>query len=75
MQMSEQIQLWREFKELLEEARHFLIHPTPDRTRFKECMKLILERRGRHNRPRIAEGIIRYFLDAWGLRTSKMVNS
>jgi hypothetical protein len=35
-------ELWEEFKGLLEKARHFLVHPFPDPTKFQDMMKTLL---------------------------------
>ncbi|MBA7493633.1 hypothetical protein ES702_04192 [subsurface metagenome] len=53
--------LWRDFNELLEEARHFIIHPFPDPKKFQECMEIVQEKHGLRKWTKIAEGIISHF--------------
>ena len=54
--------LWQDFNDLLEEARHFLIHPFPDPKKFQDCMEMIQQKRGLRKWTKIAEGIISHFI-------------
>ncbi|MBN4076118.1 hypothetical protein JYT16_00210 [Gemmatimonas aurantiaca] len=54
--------LWQEFKELLENSRHFLVHPRPDEKSFAEKMKPLYETKPFHY-TRIAESVLGYFYD------------
>ena len=54
-------ELWRDFNELLEKARHFIIHPFPDPKKFQECMEMIQQEHELHKWAKIAERIISHF--------------
>ena len=54
--------LWRDFSDLLEKARHFIIHSFPDPIKFQEFMKMIQENHKLGEWAKIAEEIISHFL-------------
>lgn len=56
-------QLWEEFKVLLKEARHFIIHPFPDPSKFQKIMKTVQEEQKYRKWAEIAEKVIRYFFE------------
>jgi len=64
-------ELWRKFNELLKEARHFLVHPSPEQRRFNKYMKMVLEEHGLDRWPRIAADVIRHFYVSWDLKRPK----
>lgn len=53
--------LWQEFKGLLEKARHFLVHPFPDPTKFQDMMKTLLWEKKPGEYVQIAQNIIKHF--------------
>lgn len=53
--------LWQEFKGLLEKARHFLVHPFPDPTKFQDMMNIILVEKKLGQYVQIAQDIIKHF--------------
>jgi hypothetical protein len=62
-------QLWQSFKDLLEKARHFLIHPFPDPSKFQDTMKTILWDTGTGEYAQIAQRIIAHIYRERGLKT------
>jgi hypothetical protein len=62
-------QLWQSFKELLEKARHFLVHPYPDQTKFQAITRTIMTERPIGEYAQIAQRIIAYILLAMGRTT------
>lgn len=59
-------ELWQSFQELLRRARHFLIHPFPDPTRFHDMLKIILMETELGEYPEIAQRMIRHFYEEKG---------
>jgi hypothetical protein len=57
---NEDPKLWQEFNELIDKARHYLIHPFPDPQKFNETMKTILEQNKAGLYVEVAEKIINY---------------
>ncbi len=66
--------LWQSFKELLEKARHFLIHPIPDPSEFEDMMKTILLEKELGEYVQIAQKIITHFYTETGHNTSEWVD-
>jgi len=56
----EDSKLWQNFNELLDNVRHFLIHPFPDPKKFNRIMETILEQNKAGLYVEIAEQIIKY---------------
>jgi len=54
--------LWQGLNNLLEEARHFIIHPFPDPAKFQEFMKTVQEKQKYRKWARIAEEVIFHFV-------------
>jgi hypothetical protein len=52
--------LWQNFTELLEQTRHFLVHPYPDSTKFDNVSKSVLEKNA-FEYVQIAQMIIKHF--------------
>lgn len=56
-------QLWSDFNQLLTQARHFLIHPFPDPTKFQETMTKLLMETEAGKYAETAALIIKHFYD------------
>lgn len=56
-------QLWSDFNQLLTQARHFLIHPFPDPTKFQEIMKKLLMETPAGKYAETAASIIKHFYE------------
>lgn len=56
--------LWRDFNELLKEARNFTSHPFPDPAKFQEYMKTIQEEHELGKWAKIAEEVISHFFES-----------
>ncbi len=54
--------LWRDFKELSDVSRHYLIHPYPDKEVFQNHMERIMSETESGKYIQIAENIMTYFL-------------
>lgn len=55
-------ELWRDFTNLLESSRHFLVHPNPEEKKFHEFSKSLIQDTGIFIKyPTIAANIIAYF--------------
>lgn len=67
--------LWQEFKGLLEKARHFLVHPFPDPTKFQNVMKTILWERKIGEYTQTAQNVIKYFYNQLGKEVPKWVEN
>lgn len=67
--------LWQKFKELLEDVRHFLVHPFPDPTKFQEMMKTVLWERKMGEYTQTSQNIIKYFYSRLGKEVPKWVES
>ncbi len=55
--------LWQDFKELVEDARHFLIHPFPDPTVVQQKFSTILSKTGMGKYVEVAEAILTHFYE------------
>jgi len=53
--------LWQQFRNLLEHARHFLVHPFPDPQRVQSTLETILTRTATGTYVSAAEGVIGHF--------------
>lgn len=58
--------LWEDFKGLLEEARHFLVHPFPDPTEFQETIKTILQKEEPGRYVQVTQNIVKHFYSQTG---------
>lgn len=52
---------WQDFKSLLKQARHFLVHPIPDPERFQAALATMLTKTPVGTYVRAAQGIIGHF--------------
>ena len=52
---------WQDFKSLLRQARHFLVHPVPDPGRFQTALATMLTKTPAGTYVRAAEGVIGHF--------------
>jgi len=55
------VRLWQQFKGLLKQARHFLVHPFPDPTKFPKMMDTLLRDTKGGEYVQIAQDIIKHF--------------
>lgn len=67
--------LWQEFKELLEQARHFLVHPFPDPAKFQNMMNTLLWQRKMGEYTQTTQNVVKHFYNQLGREVPKWVEN